>query len=141
MGLRILLWLLVAVTLALGAPYAAWVVGRVNGTWSGDAIEQDGSRTHMEFGTELPRPDWVPVYPGALIAQASRVTSAKAPSGVHMLDISTRDPLPDIKRFYLGALEDAGFKVRDLGTYPMDARTAASHPSLTRKGAKSGSGK
>lgn len=125
MGLRLLLWLLVAATLAFGAPYAAAVLSRVQGTWSADAIEQDGTRTHMQFGTELPRPDWVPVYPGALIAQGSNLTSARFPSGVHALDISTRDALADIKRFYLARLADAGFKVRDLGTYPMDARTAA----------------
>ena len=125
MGIRIVLWLLVAVTLAFGSPYAAWVLGRVNGTWSGDAVEHDGSITHMQFGPDLPRPDWVPVYPGALIAQGSNLTSARFPSGVHSLDVSTRDPLDDIKRFYVARLEEAGFKVRDLGTYPTDARTAA----------------
>lgn len=126
MGMRIVvLWLLVAATLAFGAPYAAAVLSRVMGPWSADAIEQDGSRTHMQFGTDLPRPDWVPVYPGALMAQASNLTSARAPSGVHFLDISTRDALDDIKRFYTERLAQAGFKVRDLGTYPMDARTAA----------------
>jgi hypothetical protein len=56
MAIRIVLWLLVAATLALGAPYAAAVLSRVQGTWSADAIEQDGSHTHMQFGTELPRP-------------------------------------------------------------------------------------
>ena len=125
MALRIVLYLLVAATLAFGAPYAAAVLGRVQGPWNAQAIEQDGSRTHMQFGTDLPRPDWVPVYPGALIAQSSRLVSARLPSGVHSLDVSTRDALSDIKRFYLARLADAGFKVRDLGTYPMDARTAA----------------
>ena len=56
MAIRIVLWLLVAATLALGAPYAAAVLSRVQGTWSADAIEQDGSHTHMQFGTDLPRP-------------------------------------------------------------------------------------
>jgi len=125
MALRIVLWLLVAATLALGAPYAAAVLSRVQGTWSADAIEQDGSRTHMQFGTDLPRPDFLPVYPGALIAQSSLLTSARFPSGVYSLDVSTRDPLDAIKRFYSARLAEAGFKVRDLGTYPMDARTAA----------------
>jgi hypothetical protein len=67
----------------------------------------------------------VPVYPGALIAQSSNVVSARFPSGVHMLDVSTRDALPDIKRFYTARLAGSGFAVRDLGTWPMDARTAA----------------
>jgi hypothetical protein len=125
MGTRLLLWLLVAATLAFGAPYAAAVLSRVQGAWSADAIEQDGSRTHMQFATDLPRPDWVPVYLGALIAQSSNVVSARAPSGVHMLDISTRDGLDDVKRFYTARLADSGFKVRDLGTWPMDTRTAA----------------
>ena len=125
MALRLVLWLLVAATLAFGAPYAAAVLSRVQGAWSADALEQDGTPTHMQFDTDLPRPDWVPVYPGALIAQASDLTSARFPSGVHSLDISTRDGLADIKRFYADRLADAGFNVRDLGTWPMDARTAA----------------
>jgi hypothetical protein len=125
MAIRLVLYLLVAATLAFGAPYAAAVLSRVQGPWSADALEQDGTRTHMQFATELPRPDWVPVYPGALIAQASNLTSARFPSGVQSLDISTRDTLSDIKRFYTARLEDAGFKVRDLGRWPMDARTAA----------------
>jgi len=125
MAIRLVLWLLVALTLAFGAPYAAWVLNRVQGPWSADAVEADGSRTHMQFGTDLPRPDWVPVYPGALIVQASRLVAARSPSGVHFLDVSTRDALDDIKRFYAERLGDAGFKVRDLGTWPVDARTAA----------------
>ena len=125
MALRLVLWLLVGATLAFGAPYAAAVLSRVQGAWSADAIEADGSRTRMQFSTDLPRPDWVPVYPGALIAQASTVTSARAPSGVHLLAVTTRDGLDAIKRFYLARLEDSGFKVRDLGTWPSDARTAA----------------
>jgi hypothetical protein len=42
------------------------------GPWSAIAIEQDGSVTNIQFGQNLPRPDWVPVYPNTSIVQGSR---------------------------------------------------------------------
>jgi len=67
----------------------------------------------------------VPVYPGARIVQASTLTSGRAPSGFHSLDIATRASLDDVKRFYTDALNAAGFAVDDLGIAPLNPATAA----------------
>jgi len=123
--MRRLVALLIVLAIAFGAPYAAALINRLMGPWSAEAVEADGSRTHMQFGQDLPRPDWVPVYPGALVVQASKVVSAREPSGFHALDLATRAALDEIKRFYTNRLMTAGFAVRDLGTWPSDARSAA----------------
>jgi len=121
---RAFIYLLVALTLFFGAPYATAILYRVMGPWSADAIEADGSVTHMEFGTHLARPDWVPVPSDATIVQASRLTSAAAPEGFNGLDLTTREPLDDIKRFYTTQLESAGFAVTDEGIGPLNPATA-----------------
>jgi len=123
--MRRLIALLIVLAIAFGAPYAAALVNRLMGPWSAEAIEADGSRTRMQFGQDLPRPDWVPVYPGALVVQASKVVSAREPSGFHVLELATRASLDDVKRFYTARLSASGFAVRDLGTWPSDARSAA----------------
>ena len=81
---------LVVVTLVFGASYAAGLIYQVMGPWEGSMVEADGTVTRIEFGAHLPRPEWVPVYPGAMIVNASRLVSAKAPSGFHGLELSTR---------------------------------------------------
>ena len=62
---------LVALTIALGASYSSTLIYGFMGPWSATAVEQDGSLTHMQFGQHLPRPSWVPLYPGAWVVQAS----------------------------------------------------------------------
>ena len=79
----------------------------------------------MEFGTHLPRPEWVPFYPGALTVQASKLTSVTAPSGFQGLEIATRASLDDVKRFYTAALTTSGFEVTDHGIAPLNPATAA----------------
>ena len=123
--MRRLIALLIVLTIAFGAPYASALINRLMGPWSVDAVQADGSRTHMQFGQDLPRPDWVPVYPGALVVQGSNVVSAREPYGFHALDLATRASLDDVRRFYTTRLAAAGFAVRDLGAWPSDARTAA----------------
>ena len=88
--MRRLFAFLLFVTLVFGASYAGAILYHVIGPWSATAIEQDGSLTHMQFGPDLPRPEWVPVYPGAWVAQASRLVSLRAPSGFHSLELGTR---------------------------------------------------
>ena len=88
--MRRLIPLLFIVALVFGASYASALIFRVMGPWSSVGFHQDGSQTFAEFGTHLPRPGWVPYYPGALMVQASRITSAQAPSGFHSLEIATR---------------------------------------------------
>jgi hypothetical protein len=116
--------LLLVVALLFGAPHAAGILNRVMGPWSVDAVQVDGSVTHMEFGAHLPRPDWLPVPRDATIVQASRSTSPAIPGGFHILEVTTREPLDNIKKLYLTGLQAAGFMVSDTGTVPLDTTTA-----------------
>jgi hypothetical protein len=116
--------LLVVATLVFGAAYASTIITHIMGPWSATAVEQDGSLTHMQFGPDLPRPEWVPILPGAWVAQASKLVSLRAPSGFHSLELGTRASLDDVKRFYTAALTAAGFEVTDLGIAPLNPLTA-----------------
>src|SRR5712692_4439051 len=69
--------LLVILAFVFGASYACALLFRVMGPWTAVGVQSDGSTTHMAFGPDLPRPDWVPVYPGAVVVQSSRLTSSK----------------------------------------------------------------
>jgi len=120
----LLLGFLVVITLVFGAPYASAILFSIMGPWSAVGIEQDGSATHIAFGQNLPRPEWVPVYPGASVVNASKVTAARAPSGFHSLELATRASLEEVKRFYTDALSRAGFAVDDLGIAPLNPATA-----------------
>lgn len=117
--------LLIAVALVYGASYAAALINTVMGPWQAVGIEHDGSRTHMQFGRDLPRPPWVPVYPGATVVQASKLTSLRAPSGFHSLELAVRASLDEVKDFYSRELRAAGFEVTDQGLAPLDPVTAA----------------
>jgi hypothetical protein len=79
----------------------------------------------MVFDRNLPRPDWVAIPSGASIVQASRVVNAQQRRDVQSLSLSTRESLSNIRTFYRERLSRAGFAVNDLGTGPMNARTAA----------------
>lgn len=122
---RILIPLLVVLAFVFGAPYASAILYRFMGPWEASGIEADGSVTHMQFGADLPRPDWVPIYPGAWIVQGSKVTSVKAPTGFHSLEIGTRASLELVKRFYTETLTNFGFTVKDLGLLSLNPPTAA----------------
>ena len=116
---------LIVVGLVFGASYASAILFSFMGPFSAVGIEQDGSATHVAFGQNLPRPDWVSVYPGATIVQASKVTAARSPSDFHSLELATRASLDEVKRFYTDALTRAGFAVDDLGIAPLNPATAA----------------
>ena len=123
--MRRLFGLLVVVALLYGASYAGALINWLIGPWSAVAIEHDGSATPMQFGPHLPRPEWVPVYPGATVVQASKVWPARAPSGFHALELATRASLDEVKRFYADRLTASGFEVTDLGIAPLNPLTAA----------------
>ena len=123
--MRRLYWLILVVTLMFGASYASVLLNGLMGPWSAIGIEQDGSQTHMQFGQNLPRPAWVPVYPGASVVQGSRLVSAQAPSGFHSLELATRASLDEVKSFYTTELAAAGFAVEDHGIAPLNPMTAA----------------
>jgi hypothetical protein len=115
---------LILVTFVFGGPYAAGFIFRSMGPWDGTAIEQDGSVTYMQFGAHLPRPEWVPVYPGAMVVGGSRLVSVKFPSGFHGLELATRASVDDVKQFYSERLTAAGFEVTDLGLLSLNPITA-----------------
>ena len=98
--MRFLFPLLLLVALVFGASHASAIIYWAMGPWSAVGFEQDGSQTHMQFGQNLPRPEWVPLYPGASVVTGSRLTSVRQPSGFHSLEISTRASLDEVKRFY-----------------------------------------
>jgi hypothetical protein len=121
---RLILTAAVVITLAVGAPYAGLFLNRATGPWDTTAIERDGSVTHMSFGRDLPRPEWIFLPPGASIVQASQVTNEAQGRDVGILELASRLPLTEIRSFYQERLSRADFAVVDLGTGPMDARTA-----------------
>ncbi len=123
--MRWLFPLLIIVALVFGASHAAAIISAVMGPWSATAIEHDGTQSHMQFGRDLSRPAWVPVYPGASVVQASKLTSLRAPSGFHSLEIATRASLDEVKRFYTERLAAEGFEVSDTGTLSLSPATAA----------------
>jgi hypothetical protein len=116
---------LFVIALVFGASYAAALINAAMGPWQAVGIEHDGSQTHMQFGRDLPRPQWVPVYPGAVVVQGSKLTSVKAPSGFHSLEISVRASLDEVKQFYTRELAATGFAVTDPGLAPLNPATAA----------------
>lgn len=122
---RFLIPILFAVALIFGASHASAIIFWAMGSWSAVSFEQDGSQTHMAFGQNLPRPEWVPVYPGASVVIGSKVVSVRQPSGFHGLEISTRASLDEVKRFYAGQLTREGFAVEDLGLMSLNPATAS----------------
>jgi hypothetical protein len=117
--------ILVILAFVFGASYASALLFRAMGPWTAVGVESDGSTIHMAFGPDLPRPDWVPIYPGAVVVQSSRLTSGKMPSGFHSLDLATRASFEDVKRFYIDRLTASGFTVVDNGVAPLNPLTAA----------------
>ena len=123
--MRWLFPLLFVVALIFGASHASAIIYAVMGPWSATGIEHDGGLTHFQFGRDLPRPAWVAVYPGASVVQGSRLTSVRAPSGAHSLEIATRASLDEVKRYYAEQLRAEGFEVDDLGLMTLNPATAA----------------
>jgi hypothetical protein len=121
---RLLALFLIGITVLLGASYASAFLFGIMGPFS-IAILQDGTPVTMELDANLPRPEWVPVYPGATVVQAARLTSVTMPSGFHSLDLATGGSLEEVRRFYVEHLQAAGFDVEDQGLGPLNPPTAA----------------
>src|SRR5262249_62141934 len=116
--------LLLIVALMFGVAQASALLFAMMGPWTAVGIQQDGSAMHMAFGQNLPRPSWIPVYPGATIVQTSFATSPQLPSGVGTLQLGTRAGLDDARKFYRDALTAAGFNVTDRRIAPLNPPTA-----------------
>ena len=122
--MRRFFFVLVLIAALFGSPYAALVLNRVMGPWTASAIEQDGSVTQMSFNQDLPPPDYVPVFPGASVVQASRVVSQQFPSGVGFVELAVHGSADEVRDFYRSRLEASGFAVDDLGTQGLNPATA-----------------
>ena len=98
--MRFLLPLLFAAALVFGVSHASAIIFWAMGSWSAVGFEQDGNQTDMQFGQNLPQPEWVPFYPSASVVTGSKLISVRQPSGFHSLEISTRASLEEVRRFY-----------------------------------------
>ena len=78
----------------------------------------------MAFGQNLARPEWVPVYPARRSCRRARSPPARAPSGFHSLDLSTRASLDEVKRFYTERSRARALRSTDLGIAPLNPATA-----------------
>ena len=90
--MRRFLFSLILIAVLFGSPYAAWLLNRVMGPWSAGLGHQDGSVSQIHFDPTMPPADFVPVFPGALIVQSSRLVSRDAPSGVGFLELAVQGP-------------------------------------------------
>jgi hypothetical protein len=123
--MRRFLLALILIAVLFGSPYAAWLLNRVMGPWTAGLGHQDGSVSRIYFDPNMPPADFVPVFPGALVVQSSRLVSQDAPSGVGFLELAVQATTREVRDFYRTRLEAAGFTVDDLGTPGLNAAAAA----------------
>ena len=116
--------LLLIVLVQFGTPYAALLLDRAMGPMDGTLVEHDGSLTHIRFDPALPRPAFVPVFPGAAIVEASLLVSKAAPAGVGRLKLAAHGSLDAVRAFYRAQFEAAGFTVEDHGTLGLNPAAA-----------------
>src|SRR5437868_7061453 len=121
---RVLLGL-VLIAVLFGSPYAALLLNQVMGPWSATLTEANGSVSQLNFDPSMPPPDFVPVFPGALVVQSSRLVSQDAPSGIGFLELAVHGSAGEVRDFYQARLAAAGFTVSDLGTQGLNAAAAA----------------
>ena len=125
MNRRLFFGILVAIAVAAGYPYAALVLFRVIGTNTVVFTEHDGVQRTLVSGPAAPRPDWVPVLPGAFTIQAAYWLPSPGRQIAGSVDLLTHKSVDDIKRFYLDGLEAVGFDARDIGYGYLNAGAAA----------------
>ena len=97
----------------------------IYGVICGSGVNQDGTTTHMAFGQNLARPDFIVLYPDSFVVQGSVLTSARMPSGASRVEIGNRADFAEVRDFYLARLAEAGFDVVDRGIAPLSPLTAA----------------
>ena len=123
--MRRFLFSLILIAVLFCSPYAAWLLNRVMGPWSAGLGERDGIVSQVSFDPSMPPADFVPVFPGALVVQSSRLVSQDAPSGVGFLELTVHGSAEAVRDFYQARLAAAGFTVSDLGTQGLNAAAAA----------------
>ncbi|MFO1183419.1 MAG: hypothetical protein U1E56_01370 [Bauldia sp.] len=122
---RWLPFLLLAIALVAGYPYASAIIFRAIGTNTVVFAEADGLRRTLISGPDAPRPAWVPNLPGALTVSAAHWLPDPGRAIAGDLDLLTHKDVDDISRFYLDALAKAGFDARDIGYGLMGEKAAA----------------
>jgi hypothetical protein len=122
---RFFFGLVVVVALVAGYPYAALIVNRVIGTNTVVFTERDGLQRTLIMGPDAPRPDWLPTLPQALVVQAGHWLPSPGREIAGDLELLTHKGVEEIKRFYLDALNTAGFDTRDTGYGTLNAPAAA----------------
>jgi hypothetical protein len=122
---RLFVGLLLVVALAAGYPYASLIVNRIIGTNTVVFTEHDGVQRTLISGPDAPRPAWVPVLPRSFIVHAGHWVPSPGREIAGDLELLTHKNIEEIKRFYLQALNAAGFDIHDIGYGPLNPLTAA----------------
>ena len=125
MNRRFILSILICLAAVAGYPYAALVINRVIGTNTVVFTEHDSVQRTLISGPSAPRPEWVPVVPGAITVQAAHWQPSPGREIAGSVDLLTHKSVDEIKHFYLEALKSAGFDMRDIGYGYMNAGSAA----------------
>jgi hypothetical protein len=122
---RLLFGILLALSMAVGYPYAALVLNRIIGTNTVVFVERDGLQRSLIMGPDAPRPAWLPILPRSLIIQAGHWLPSPGREVAGDVELLTHKDVEQIKRFYLDGLNAAGFQMQDVGYGTLNAPTAA----------------
>lgn len=104
--------------------YLNAAIYRLVGTAPVIATSPDGQTTTSILGPSAPIPDWVPRLSDEVVLSASQSFTKPTGTKSGTLDVVTRLPLGEIRKYYLERLEVAGFVMKDEGLGSIDGRTA-----------------
>jgi hypothetical protein len=122
---RLFLGLVLAVALVAGYPYAALIINRVIGTNTVVFTKHNGLQRTLVMGPGAPRPDRLPTLPQSLVVQGAHWLPSPGREIAGDLELLTHKGVDEIKRFYLDALNAAGFDTSDIGYGTLNAPAAA----------------
>ncbi len=94
------------------------------GTTTATFYEADGTTSSAVIGPAAPRPDWLPLDEGAMIASASRWIGQAQFKDAGGVDLLTHSSLEALKKYYSEALTAQGFAVEDYGLGDLNPATA-----------------
>jgi hypothetical protein len=125
MWARVFFGIVLVVALLAGYPYAALLINRVIGTSTVVLNEQDGTQRTLIMGPDAPRPQWLPMLPRSAVVQVSHWVPSPGREVAGDVALLTHKGVDETKRFYLDALQAAGFDMQDIGYGPLNPPTAA----------------
>ena len=117
-----LLWL---TALVAGYPYAALPIGYMTGTNAFVMADAGGVPRTVVIGRDAPRPDWLPHMPRAIHLKATHWVALPGEPHAGGAELISHASAAEIAAFYMAALAQSGFEMRDDGTGPLDPATAA----------------